>query len=299
MEWDDLRYFLELARSGTLTEAARRLEVKHTTVSRRIQRLEMKVGGQLFTRTPMGHVPTRRGENLISDIQGVEETIRNISANVPKDAEHISGLVRIGCTEGYGTGIIPPHLSVLQSRHPLLLIDLIVQPRPIHLARKEADIVITIDRPERGPYLITKLVDYELRLYASRAYLAANPPINTLADLQAHRFVSYLEESGPARNLPWIHDLVQSPVSVRSTSIVSQVRMVGRNAGIAILPSFLVEGHDDLVPVLGDSICFKRTYWMLMPTELQHIPRIQIVWQTLKQLAKEEAPRLSQLAHTV
>ncbi|QRG07884.1 LysR family transcriptional regulator [Xanthobacter dioxanivorans] len=290
MEWDDLRYFLELARSRTLTEAARRLDVKHTTVSRRIQRLELVVGSPLFNRTSSGHVLTPRGQSLLAEAQVIEEHFLGIDEEFSDPSDEISGVVRIGCSEGYGVRVLPPHLRKLQGMHPNLRIDLIVQPRPIQLARNEADIVITIDRPGRGPYLLTKLVDYTLRLYASPSYLAERPPIASLEDLQHNRFVSYIEESGPAKGLPAILDLVQSSCStLRSTSIFAQLAAIAGGAGIGILPSYLANGRDDLLPVLGKTVVFKRTYWMFMPAELKRIARVPVVWRFLKNAAKERA----------
>lgn len=293
MEWDDLRFFLELARTRTLTEAARRLDVKHTTVSRRIQRLELAVGAPLFTRTHEGHELTTRGRNLLVEAQAIEDLFLSMDEEQTAPSQQVTGIVRLGCTEGYGAGVLPADLAALRGEHPNLRVDLIVQPRPILLARNEADIVITIDRPERGPYLITKLYDYTLRLYAAPSYLATRAPIRRLADLKDHHLVSYIEESGPAKGLPVIWDLVQSSTpGIRSTSIFSQMAIVGSGGGIAILPSYLAGDNPALVPVLGSEVSFQRTYWMMMPTELKRIARVQAVWQFLKRTTREHSQRL-------
>lgn len=293
MDWDDLRFFLELARTRTLTEAARRLDVKHTTVSRRIQRLEVAIGSPLFTRTASGHELTPRGRNLLVEAQAIEDLFLGMDGDPAAPAKSVSGIVRVGCTEGYGAGVLPHDLAALRAQHPNLRVDLIVQPRPILLARNEADIVITIDRPGRGPYLITKLYDYTLRLYAAPSYLAAHPPIRRLADLQDHHFVSYIEESGPAKGLPVIWDLIQSShPGIRSTSIFSQMAIVASGGGIAILPSYLVKDDEAFCPVLGSEVSFQRTYWVMMPTELKRIARVQAVWQFLKRTTREHSQRL-------
>ncbi|MBA4790768.1 MAG: LysR family transcriptional regulator [Rhizobiales bacterium] len=293
MEWDDLRFFLELARTRTLAEAARRLDVQHTTVSRRIQRLEVSIGAPLFTRTPSGHDLTRRGQNLLAEAQAIEDLFLGIDGEQSAPAEAVSGIVRVGCTEGYGVGVLPTDMDQLRARHPNLRVDLIVMPRPILLARNEADIVITIDRPGRGPYLITKLYDYTLRLYAAPSYLAAHPPIRSLQDLREHHFVSYIEETGPAKGLPVIWDLIPSNhPGIRSTSVFSQMAIVASGGGIAILPSYLVRDRPEFIPVLGGEVSFQRTYWMMMPVELKRIARVQAVWQFLKRTTKEHSQRL-------
>lgn len=293
MEWDDLRYFLELARVKTLTEAARRLEVKHTTVSRRVQRLEIATGAPLFTRSKNGYSLTLQGEALLSIAQSIEDQFSCIDTSSEKTDENVTGVVRVGCVEGYAVGSISSQIPAFLSGHPGLSIDLIVQPRPIHLSRNEADIVITLDRPERGPYTITKLCDYNLKLYAAPEYLQHNEPIYNLSDLKKHRFIGYLGETGPAKDLPSITDLVPGAnVSLRSTSIFSQLAAVSCGGGIGLLPGYLAADYG-LQPILSETVSFQRTYWMLMPLELRRITRMRVVWDFLKSVSKSETSKVS------
>jgi len=296
MDWDDLRFFLELARTKTLTEAGRRLEVNHTTISRRIQRLERSMGEPLFNRTSAGYSLTHRGKTLLDDALAIEDLFAGVGDGIASTEDDISGRVRIGCTEGYGIGVLPRCIPELQREHPNLKIDLVVQPRPIQLSRHEADIVVTIDRPQRGEYLVTKLCDYKLRLYASSEYLARYQPVSSLLDLQcqSHRFVNYIEESRPAKDLPTIVELVQSSdVDFRSTSIISQIATVRAGGGIAVLPTYLIDESMGLVPILERSVNFRRTYWMVMPTEFKRIARTHTVWQFLKRDARDRAKQMS------
>lgn len=295
MDWDDLRFFLELSRTKTLTEAGRRLEVNHTTISRRIQRLERSVGEPLFSRMRSGYSLTRRGKMLLDEATVIEELFATVGHGLASRDEGVSGRVRIGCTEGYGVGVLPNCVPQLQKTYPQLKVDLVVQPRPIQLSRHEADIVVTIDRPQRGDYLITKLCDYRLRLYVSPEYLSKYEAIESLQDLQhrTHRFVTYIEESRPGKNLPTIIDVVQtSEIDFRSTSVVSQIAAVQAGAGIAVLPTFLIANLPGLVPILENAINFRRTYWMVMPLELKRIKRMHTVWQFLKQDAQERSKHM-------
>src|SRR3546814_10940895 len=113
-----------------------------------------------------------------------------------------SGLVRIGCSEAYGTTILPRHLVDLASTYPNLSVDLLALPRVIQLPRNEADIVITTDPLERGPYVSVKLADYVLRLYASKSYLP-NPASLTMKDhLNGTRSISSVEDLTIQQHLP-------------------------------------------------------------------------------------------------
>ncbi len=124
MDWDNLRYFLELSRAGTLTAAARRMGVDHTTVARRIQALERTMGVQLFVRESGGHRLTEAGRRLQPQVESMERSFRQLEFSSPAMAEEeLAGVVRVGATEGFSTVILAPALSGFAQRHPRLVID--------------------------------------------------------------------------------------------------------------------------------------------------------------------------------
>lgn len=294
MSWDDLRYFLELARSARLTTAGRRLGVEHTTVARRVQALEAAAGQPLFLRTGTGYELTETGRRVLPTAEAMEVAYAGLKHTLPSDANGLSGLVRIGCSEAYGTMILPRHLAALSDRYPGLSIDLLALPRAIHLPRQEADIVITIDPPERGPYTIVKLADYVLRLYASEAYLAKGPAILTQDQLRSQVFVNYIEDLAVAKNLPFPTTLTDEPhYALRSTSSLAQRTAAEAGLGIAVLPSFLVGSDSCLRVVLRETVRLERTYWMTTPLDLRGVPRVRATWDFLREMAKTEAARLT------
>lgn len=194
MDWDNLRYFLELSRTRKLTAAARRLGVDHTTVSRRVQALEKSLGAQLFLRGTTGYSLTEAGRALLPQAEAMESAFSAIEEARTEQNDNLSGHVRIGVTEGYGSVMLAPQLAEFTRRYPNLGIDLLAVPRMVQLSRREADIVITLERPERGPFIITRLTDYVLKLYASASYLEQHPPIRHRDDLRDHAFVSYIDD---------------------------------------------------------------------------------------------------------
>lgn len=292
MDWDDLRHFVELVRAGTLSGAAQRMGVTHTTISRRLQRLEKRIGAPLFTRSPQGYVLTARGETLWAEAQRIEAGFARIGSQLPDRPDSLAGLVRIGCTEGFGTQIIAPLVAKLHDQYPALQIDLIVQPRPILLTKNEADILITIDRPERGPYMVSRLTDYSLHLYASPDYLDCTGPVLRPEELARHRLISYIGEHSPARDLPSVAELAATgPIMIRSTSIIAQKAMAASGAGIALLPDFIVSEADNLAPVL-DKVVFHRSFWMIIPTTLHQTARIRVVSGMIVKLIRENRSRL-------
>jgi DNA-binding transcriptional LysR family regulator len=283
VDWDHLRFFLALAKDHRLVVAARSLQVNHTTIARRISALEQEMGVQLFTRSNSGYELTDAGLQLQDIAKQVEKQIGNIRNQVNKVNQEINGVVRIGTTEGFGTVVIAPILNALGKQHPKLIIDLLALPRIVNLSRREADIVITLQRPTRGPYLVTKLQDYSLRLYASPEYLVDNPPIQARSDLDKQTFISYIDDLLFSKELNYLDDICRPQrIAFRSTSIQAQLQATLSGLGIAILPSFMAEPVAGLVPVLKEEVEIIRSFWMIMPNEYRKIDRMNLVWDHIK-----------------
>ncbi|MDM1708622.1 LysR family transcriptional regulator [Thiopseudomonas alkaliphila] len=289
MDWDQLRYFLELARAGRLVIAARRMGVDHTTVSRKVQSLEKSLGQSLFLREPDGYKLTEAGRELLPQVEAMESAFVGISQGLPLLGEQLSGQVRIGATEGYSTVLLAAQLSAFSQHYPHLKIDLLALPRAVQLSRNEADIVITLERPERGPFIITRLTDYVLHLYAAKDYLAKHPPITQREQLKNHAFVTYVDDLLFSKELVFLDELVKPLTSsLRSTSVLAQQQAVAAGAGLAILPAFAANQDPRLVRVLADEVTFTRTFWMLMPIELKDIARMRATWNFLREQAAEQ-----------
>ena len=281
VDWDHLRYFLILARAKTLTNAARIMGVEHSTVARRIQALEQSLGMQLFKREATGYELTIEGLALIPRVEQMEQSFLQIEKPNP-----LQGRVRIGAPEGFGTAFLAQLLAEFSQHYPLLTIDLIPVPKTIRLSHREADIVISIERPKSGPFIITRLTNYSLKLYGSQQYLQRNSPIRRVADLSEHRFVDYIDDLVYSSALYRLERLpLQLTACFRSNSILAQQIAVSAGAGLAILPRFIAVDQPELQEVLSSDVNFTHTFWMLTLVDLQHEPKIKLVWDFLRKQA--------------
>ncbi|APW38303.1 LysR family transcriptional regulator [Rhodoferax koreense] len=299
MNWDDLRFFLEVSRTGRLVTAARRLEVDHTTVSRRITALESALGTPLFERAPTGYTLTEAGRQLLPHAEDMETACIGVQRQADAQGsrgEDLSGVVRVGATEGYGTVMLAPQLSRLVASHPRLVIDLLAVPRVVNLSRREADIVITLERPTRGPFIVQKLTDYALCLYGSADYLAAHPPILTREDLDRHMFIGYVDDLLFSQELHYLDELCRPErIGLRSTSILAQHRAIAAGAGIGVLPAFIASQDPSLRRILPAK-AMQRTFWMSMPIEIKHLARMQTTWRFIKAQAEAQQELLNATA---
>lgn len=284
INWDDFKFFLEVARTRTASQAGRRLGVDYTTVSRRVQALEKALGTLLFERSrSAGFALTAEGQNLLVHAENLESSLQCACEQVSGASLAPSGHVRIGLTEGFGSYFVAPQLSHFQDRYPNIAIDLLPVPHFVSLSRRDADIAISLERPERGPYVCSKLCDYRLRLYATADYLERQPPISGRGDLARHGFITYVDDLAFSPELLYLERVVPGASSLlRSTSVIAQYQCALQGRSLAILPCFLAGSDPRLIEVLPGDIEVTRSFWIYYREELRRLRRIGLVSDYLR-----------------
>jgi DNA-binding transcriptional LysR family regulator len=285
LNWDDLRYFLEVARTQRVSAAGIRLGVQHSTVSRRIQSLERELDTVLFNKsTAGGFTLTGEGERFFAYAERIEGLLIHAREEILGQAQTLSGHLRVGSTEGFGSYVLAPLMIDFQRRFPAVTLDIMPVPRFISLSKREADLAISLERPQRGPYLCTKLLDYSLKLYARSDYLAAHPAIKTVSDLAGHRFIGYVEELLFSDRLRYLDDVVPTDqVVFKSTSVIAQYHAALQGQSLAVLPCFMAAQDPRLQVVLHDQVSITRSFWMYCHEDLRHSHRVMALWDFLKQ----------------
>ncbi len=260
--WDDFRYFLAVARAGTLSGAAERLGTEHTTVARHISALEDGLKIRLFHKSNSGYMLTPEGERVLDAVEDMESILLSYKSD-ETDQGHISGVVRIGAPDGFGSVFLAPRISELTKKHPNLEIEIYAAARVFSLSKREADIGISLATAEHMRVASRRLTDYRLQIYATQQYLNQAPPIRTQKDLQEHPFVGYVEDLLFAPQLDFSNGLEVELVShLRSTNLLTQVHAVLGGKVIGILPSYIATFFPKLIPVLPDEVNIKRSFYM-------------------------------------
>ncbi|MDR5838581.1 LysR family transcriptional regulator [Caballeronia sp. LZ034LL] len=288
LNWDDLRYFLEVARTQRASGAAKRLGVDYTTVARRVRALEDALGTLLFDKSrSSGFILTAEGQRLLAYVDSIETTVQSATEQIANTGHALSGHVRVGSTEGFGCFFLAPQLARFQDAHPNITIDLLPVPHFVSLSKREADIAVTLERPEQGQYVYTKLCEYRLRLYATADYLAAHAPIHTTDDLRQHRFASYIDDLAFSYELLYLERAVPGAISRwRSTSVIAQYFAALQGRALAILPCFMASSDPRFVPVLPDEIIVTRAFYLSCREDLRKLKRITTVWDHLRAAAE-------------
>jgi DNA-binding transcriptional LysR family regulator len=214
----------------------------------------------------------------------IESTVYAAAEELGGHNRMLSGQVRLGATEGFGTFVLAPHIAHFCAQHPHISVDMLPMPRFVNLSKHEADISVSIERPLSGNYVVTKLSDYVLKLYATRGYLESHAPISAVADLEQHNFIGYIDDLVFSEELRYKDNFApESFRAFRSTSVVAQYTAARSGNALAILPCFLAQQSDDLVPVLEQEIAITRSFWLVAASEQRHVARVSALWSYLRE----------------
>ncbi|EIK97515.1 LysR family transcriptional regulator [Pseudomonas sp. M47T1] len=290
-DWNDLRFFLELHRSGRLLTAAKRLNTTHSTVARHIESIEHSLGNALFVQHAQGYELTPAGQALLKHAEAMENVALLAQEEMTQPMMPL-GKLRLGVTEGIGIMFLTPRLGGLFERYPGLEVELVAVPRFVSILNREAEISIHLDRPSADLLITRKLTDYRLALYASPAYLKRAPVLNSRDDLAAHNWIGYVDDLLFSQELLFLNSFCRAPnVVFRSTSVIAQQQAARAGLGIAVLPMYMAATDPQLVRVVpGETI--QRSYWMSTRRELHKSVRLRVVWDYLLQLCAAEQGQL-------
>jgi DNA-binding transcriptional LysR family regulator len=288
MNWDDVRMFLAVARSGQILAASKRLGINHATLGRRITALEEDLRTRLIIRKTNGCELTAEGEVFFRAAERMETEMLAAQATTGRIDAAIAGTVRIGAPDGFGVSFLAPRLGRLTRRHPELKVQLVPVPRSFSLSQREADIAITIERPEQGRLVSYKLTDYTLGLYASRAYLEEAGQPESIEALKAHPRIGYVEDLIFSPSLNFTGEVMRDwDASFEISSAIGQTEAVRSGAGIGILHDYIARQYAELVRVLPE-VTIRRAYWTTYHESSRDLMRLRAVIEFLNELVREE-----------
>ena len=291
---DDVPFFLALARHKRLSAAARRLEVSHSTISRRVAALEKALGCRLFDKTLHGWELTDAGSRLYADAVRIEATAAEAFGALSVDVLAPAGTVRLLTTEAFGISVVAPWAARLRRLHPGIKLELLTNSRKTAFSAREFDLAVTFHQPDLADVLVTRLADYGLGLYASPGYLAGHGGSLTREQLADADFVWFIESLQELPGLPFPRALVPQPrVVFYATSVLGQQAAVA--AGTGVRPAAPFPGRArrpaGTGPARRDQ--HRRTSWLVIPTESSRSPATRAVARFLHKASLRERVRLT------
>jgi DNA-binding transcriptional LysR family regulator len=279
LDWNDLRYFLAVAREGSTLAAGRALRVSQTTVARRIAALERALGFPLFEKRQAGYALTPAGEELLNGARQVEASAILFSEAAAAHGRELKGTVRITSEDIYGTGLLSPLLRELHELHPEIMIDLDMVQEMRDLGKGEADIALRSSSKHQPAGLVGRqLSKDDWTLYCSRDYAARHGAPTSVEDLKRHAIVG-----GGGGNLwrhyqAWLKELgLEDRVAMHHANSTGLLSAVRSGFGVAVLPCIVADADPNLLRCIPPRDDHGRILWLLTHERIRHSPRVRAV----------------------
>lgn len=278
LDWNDVRFFLAVARERSFARAAVTLGVDQTTVGRRIASLEEKLSVSLFTRGSRGLELTIAGERVVASAERMEESALELSAQAVDPEAICRGVVRIATTEGLAERFVIPALRNVQLQHPNIEAILVTGWTCADLRRGEADVAVRLIRPTDPRLAFRKLAEFSFCLYASREYIAGHGLPDSL---EGHQILGY-EEAVRATGHAFANVATDGGRLAFQTNcgrILVAAAVAG--LGIAQLPSYVGDGVPGLVPVL-QKLETPQKVWLVLPQAKRRVAAVRVVIEAIR-----------------
>ena len=275
-DWDDVRFFLAVAKTGSFSAAATQLNTKQTTVGRRIQALERRLGAKLFDRHRHGMevTPAARGvlvqaESMLSNATAIERHLAGLD-------REMSGVVRIASTEGLAAHWLVPRLDRLRRSHPDIIVQVVAGDQVLDLATRQADLAIRFFRPTSNQLVAAKVGQFNMSVFAAPSYIERHGQPRTLDELRDHQIVDHTVLHGLPAMKPWSEIVERSPsVVLRTNSSYAALEAVAVGYGISVFPDYVTK-ISNLVAAPID-LRIVRDIWLVSHEETNRGARIRTV----------------------
>jgi DNA-binding transcriptional LysR family regulator len=267
-DWEDLRYFSAFVAAGSLSAAAKALGVDHATIARRISSLESSLNLKLVDRRPRAYALTEQGRRVADFADQMALSSFALEHFASSGQQQVEGEVVLSAPPALLGSMIARHLADLYTRYPLLRLKLVGSKSRASLARREADIAISLSRPTEPTLVASLLGLLEYRLYASAAYLRnRDQPV----------YIGYDESQAKSPQQRWLNTQAGGrPFALQSNDLRIQAQAAAGGVGIACLPAFMAREHG-LEPASAAGESMSIEIWLAVHEDVRDTPRIKAV----------------------
>ena len=275
-DWNDLRYFLAVAREGSTVAAANALKVNQSTVQRRLAALEEAVGSKLVERLPTGYRLTETGAALRPHAEAVEAAVLAFRRQLASVDTELTGTIRVTAAEGIAYLVLTPLLEKFHGRYPGLKVDVILTDRILDLAKGEADVALRAAQLEDSTLIGRKITDLTWGLYSTHGYVERRGGMTGIEDLNRHSVIHFGGELANIQAANWLRAVApDARIAARCSGVTGALLTVKSGVGVAMLPSHIGDTDSDLVCLLGPLSEPSTACYLLAHPDLHRTPRVR------------------------
>jgi len=292
-DWNDLRYFLAVAREGSTIGAASALKVNQSTVQRRLAALEEAIGCQLIERTPTGYQVTEKGLALRPHAEAVETAVEAFRRQLASVDDVVTGTIRVTAPEGIAYLILTPLLGKFHTLHPGLKVDVILTDRILDLSKGDADIALRAAPLEDSALIGRKIAELAWGFYASRSYAERQGTMSCPEDINRHAVIQFDRELADIQISKWLRAIVtDATIAARCSSVSGALLTVKSGVGVALLPSHIGDTEKDLVRLFGPLRDIVSGCYLIAHPDLHRTPRVRAFFDFMIEEIEQFRPML-------
>ena len=277
-DWNDLKHFLAVACCGSTIAAAKALNVNQSTVQRRLDELEKRIGRQLVLRQPTGYKLTELGQDMVTYAEHVERAVQAFERRLVASDTRLTGSVRVTCPEAVGVRLLhSPLIAKFNERYPGLRVEFLISDKLLNLAKGEADIAIRATAPFAEALFGRKIAETPWGIYASKAYIERAGAITNVADIARHSVVLFDIEQHVTKT--WLQSVApEARVAARCNSMAALLSAAKSGVGLTALPMTIGDSDTSLVLMLGPIPGLTTNFYLLMHEDMKTTPRVRALF---------------------
>ena len=295
MDWDKLKIFHNVALDLNISEAAHKMNISHSSISRQVSALERELKVSLFKRHARGLTLTEQGKILFKTAHDIFGKIALTEAQLTDSKEKPAGPLTIAATVAFGTTWLAPRIEKFANSYPDIDISILIENKYTDLAQGDADVALRLTEPTQMDLIRFPLYEFQFKIYSSPEYIEKYGIPKDVSELSKHKIVAFghdLEPSIPDVNC--IIDLLPKKKKVKILYISNMygvMRAIGGGAGIGALPEYMKISSNNLVPILPDAKTPKAVIYFTYPSELKGSKKIAALRDFLVRETNKEKQR--------
>ncbi|MBS0223673.1 MAG: LysR family transcriptional regulator [Proteobacteria bacterium] len=275
-DWDDVRFFLAVAKTGSFSAAAAQLNTKQTTVGRRIQALERRLGAKLFDRHRHGMEVTPAARGVLAQAESMLVNATSIERHLAGLDREMAGVVRVAATEGIAANYLVPRLGDLRKTHPDIVVQVIAGDAVLDLATRQADLAIRFFRPTSNQLVAARVGQFGMSIFAARNYVEEFGLPQRLEDMREHHIVDHTTLHNLSTMKPWTEIVERAHnVVLRTNSSYAAIEAVRVGYGISVFPNYVTKSSNLVAAPIELNI--SRDIWLVSHEETNKGARIRAV----------------------
>ena len=292
MDWDKLKIFHNVALDLNISEAAHKMNISHSSISRQISALERDLKVSLFKRHARGLTLTEQGKILFKTAHDIFGKIALTEAKLTESKEKPTGPLTIAATVAFGTTWLAPRIEKFTNSYPEIDVSIIIENKYTDLAQGEADVALRLTEPTQMDLIRFPLYEFQFKIYSSPEYIEKFGIPKDVSELPNHKIVAFGDSVEPSiPDVNCILDLLPKNKKVKTLFISNMygvMRAIGGGAGIGALPEYMRISNNNLVPILPNADTPKTIIYFTYPPELKGSKKIEALRDFLVREVKKE-----------